>query len=259
MADGQPRLPTLAPDWLAPVGALVSTRGGGVSAPPWNSLNLGDHVGDLASAVAENRRRLAQAMGVAPIWLEQVHGARVVRVGRARLGQPPARADAAWTDEPGVACAVLVADCLPVLFACGDGRAVAAAHAGWRGLTAGVLEATLEALCLGAGCAPGEIQAWLGPCIGPDWFEVGADVRAAFGADRDDAATARHFRPRARPDGDPRWLADLAGLAADRLRQAGVGRVDAAGLCTASDASRFFSYRRDGVTGRFAATVWRRG
>lgn len=259
MADGASTLPILAPDWDAPVGALVSTRGGGVSAAPWCSLNLGDHVGDEAAAVAENRRRFTQAIGATPVWLEQVHGAGVFRVGQAQAGQPLPRADGAWTDEPGVACAVLVADCLPVLFACADGRAVAAAHAGWRGLAAGVLESTLEAMCRGAGCEPGEVQAWLGPCIGPDAFEVGADVRAAFGADRDDAAAARHFRPRARPDGEPRWLADLAGLAADRLRQCGVGRVGGGGRCTVSDSSRFFSYRRDGVTGRFAAAVWRLG
>lgn len=250
-------LPVLLPDWDLPVGALVSTRGGGVSAAPWQGLNLGVHVGDDAAAVAENRRLLQVRIGVTPVWLEQVHGSQVVRVGRAQAAGSSPRADGAWTDEPGVACAVLVADCLPVLLACTDGRAVAAAHAGWRGLVGGVLEATLGALCRGAGCAPSEVQAWLGPSIGPTWFEVGADVLQAFGADRADALSARHFSPRPRPDGDPRWLADLAGLASDRLLHAGVGRVSACGLCTCSDASRFFSYRRDGVTGRLVAAIWR--
>jgi YfiH family protein len=254
--------PWLRPAWSAPVGALMSTRLGGVSAPPWDRLNLGTAVGDEPAAVAENRRRLAAAAGVPIVWLRQVHGPRVLQRGAADVGQEPAEADAAWTDEPGVALAVQVADCLPVLLAAPDGRAVAAAHAGWRGLAGGVLDRTVAALCQAAGCAPGALHAWLGPCIGPEAFEVGADVLRAF--DRpteplDDRADPPRFRWRPRADGDPRWRADLAGLAADRLRALGLTLVAGGGWCTVSEPSRFFSFRRDGVTGRMAAIVWRRG
>ena len=250
----------IQPDWRAPpgVGALMSTRLGGVSRPPCDSLNLGAMVGDDAADVAENRSRWARALDARPVWLNQVHGSHVVRIGADDVGGAPATADAAWTDQPGLACTVLVADCLPVLFASVDGRAVAAAHAGWRGLAGGVLEATLEALREGAGVAPAAVVAWLGPCIGPHAFEVGADVLQAFGAlDRADPRFV--FRPR--PDGSPRWLADLQALARARLVEAGVQRVHASGSCTVEDASRFFSFRRDGgtrQTGRMAASVWLR-
>ncbi|MEP7281072.1 MAG: peptidoglycan editing factor PgeF [Rubrivivax sp.] len=262
----------------------MSTRGGGVSAAPWHALNLGLAVGDDRVAVAENRRRLAAAAdgiaGVdAMVWLRQVHGARVVQVVDALDDEPP-EADGAWTDRAGVALAIQVADCLPVLFAAPGGRAVAAAHAGWRGLAAGVLDATVAALCDGAGCRPRELQAWLGPCIGPHRFEVGADVVQAFGGGAGDAAgdaaadvaddaagdaasdrqPASRFRvgPPHAADGTPRWFADLPGLARDRLARLGVARVDGGRWCTVSDPSRWFSYRRDGVTGRLAALVWRR-
>lgn len=245
----------MRPEWPVPAGAWCSTREGGVSAGPWASLNLGTAVGDDPAAVTENRRRFALALdGARPLWLRQVHGARVLRADSvlALLPEPP-EADAAWTDEPGVACVVQVADCLPVLFSTADGRAVAAAHAGWRGLAGGVLDATVRALCEARGVAPAALSAWLGPCIGPDAFEVGADVRDAFA---EDAALLR-YAPR--PDGDPRWRADLAGLARARLSRLGVGRVDGGTSCTVNDPSRFFSYRRDGVSGRFAAAVWPRG
>jgi YfiH family protein len=248
----------LHPEWDAPVGALMSTRQGGVSRPPWESLNLGMAVGDEATAVAENRRRFSVAAGVPVVWLRQVHGTRVVRVGSADVDQPPAEADAAWTDEPRVAVAIQVADCLPVLLAAPDGRAVAAAHAGWRGLAGGVLEAALQALCDGAGCAPAEVRVWLGPCIGPAQFEVGADVVRAFGQDPQSPDRQR-FVSRARADGSAAWLANLPQLARDRLQAAGVARVAGGRWCTVSDPSRFFSYRRDGVTGRLAAAIWRRG
>lgn len=244
----------LRPDWSAPVDALCSTRAGGVSEGPWRSLNLGSEVGDDPAPVAENRRRFATRLGAAPVWLRQVHGNRVVRIGSADIDGPLHEADAAWSDEPGVACTVQVADCLPALFAAPAGRAVAAAHAGWRGLAAGVLEATLGALCEGAACAPGEVQVWLGPSIGPARFEVGAEVLQAFGADPAQPDPQR-FTARARADGSAAWLAHLTQLARDRLVGAGVTQVSGGRWCTMGDASRFFSYRRDGVTGRFAAAV----
>jgi polyphenol oxidase len=241
----------LKPDWpaAARVGALMTTRAGGVSATPLDSLNLGRSTGDDPAAVAENRRRFEAALGVPTRYLSQVHGTRVVRLTAAEAG--PYEADAAITTEPGLACTVLVADCLPVLFAAPDARGVGAAHAGWRGLAGGVLEGTVAALCEAAACRPRELLAWLGPCIGPSRFEVGADVLDAFGP-----AAAARFAPRPRPDGAPRWLADLPGLARDRLAAAGVTQVHGGTWCTVSDASAFFSFRRDGVTGRLAAAVW---
>lgn len=250
-----------APQFGAPatVGAWMSTRGGGVSAAPLDSLNLGVAVGDDPAAVAENRRRFAARLGGAvPVWLRQVHGARVVRVDREMAEGEPPEADAAFTTERGVACVVQVADCLPVLFAAPDGRAVAAAHAGWRGLAGGVLESALDALCDAAACAPADVLAWLGPCIGPHEFEVGADVVEAFGGDATGRDPAR-FALRPRPDGAPRWLANLPQLARDRLAARGVNRVSGGAWCTVTDRSRFFSFRRDGRTGRLAAAVWLRG
>ena len=226
----------------------MTLRTGGVSAAPFASLNLRAEVGDEPAAVTENRRRVAAACGVPAVYLEQVHGSRVVRLAAADA-QPDApvhRADASVTTEPDLACAVLVADCLPVLFAAPDGRGVAAAHAGWRGLAGGVLEAAVAALCDAAHCAPAELHAWLGPCIGPAAFEVGSDVHEAF------ATAPQRFRP-GRPG---KWFADLPGLARERLQVAGVGAIDGGTWCTVSEPSRFFSYRRDRVTGRLAALVW---
>jgi YfiH family protein len=241
--------------WDAPpgVGALMSTRHGGVSAAPYSSLNLGVAVGDDAGAVAENRRRFAAATGSEPSWLRQVHGCRVVRLGDAEYPDQSLEADAAWTDRPGLACVVQVADCLPLLLTHRDGRAVAAVHAGWRGLAAGVVEETVKALCGGSQSDPQDLLAWIVPCIGPWQFEVGADVLSAFPDD------TRHFIYRARPDGAARWLADLPSLARNRLARLGVQRISGAGWCTVEDGSRFFSFRRDGVTGRMAAAIWRRG
>ncbi len=234
------------------VGAVMSTRTGGVSQGAWQSLNLGVAVGDDAAAVAENRRRFEAALGVPTVYLRQVHGAHVVHLRPADANRTlHAAADGAIATEPGIACTVQVADCLPVLFAAPAGRGVAAAHAGWRGLAGGVLEATVAALCSAAACAPHEVQAWLGPCIGPRQFEVGADVVEAF-------AGSPRFVPRPRPDGAMRWLADLPGLARDRLRALGLTQVSGGAWCTVEDASRFFSFRRDGVTGRMAAAVWLR-
>jgi YfiH family protein len=244
----------LSPDWGAGgrVAALMSTRSGGVSMGAWRSLNLGGAVGDDPAAVAENRRRFDAALGVPAVYLRQMHGTRVARLPVTDAApSAPIEADAVISTEPGTACTVLVADCLPVLFAAPDGRGVGAAHAGWRGLAGGVLEATVAALCQAAACAPSELHAWLGPCIGPRQFEVGADVLGAFGG-------GSRFVPRPRPDGAMRWLADLPGLARDRLQAAGLARISGGAWCTVEEASRFFSFRRDGITGRMAAAVWLR-
>ena len=237
----------LLPDWPAPaaVRALVTTRAGGVSRPPYDSCNLGDHVGDAEAAVLANRARLDHALGGAGpvLWLTQVHGHDVVDAGGWR---PGVHADAAWCDRPGPVCAVLTADCLPVLLCDREGTRVAAAHAGWRGLAAGVLEATVAAL----GVAPDRLLAWLGPAIGPAAYEVDGAVRDAFvGADPGAAPAFAATRP-------GHWRADLYALARRRLAGAGVDAIHGGGLCTASDAARFYSYRRDRVTGRMASLVW---
>jgi YfiH family protein len=244
-------LESLPVEWAVPagVGAFMSTRGGGVSTGPFASLNLGGHVGDRPAHVAENRRRFVAAIGGNPCWLRQVHGTRVIDAA-AQRSDSPAEADASWTNRPGVACVVQVADCLPVLMAARNGRAVAAAHAGWRGVAGGVLDAALGAVVKAAACEASDIEVWLGPGIGPRQFEVRADVPAAFGL-----TDAHRFEPRA-PSHDRRWLADLAGLARDRLQRAGVRSVSGGIWCTVEDPSRFFSFRRDRVTGRMAAAVW---
>ncbi len=212
----------LAPGWTVParVRAAMTTRAGGVSAGPYASFNLASHVGDDPAAVAENRRRLRDALGLPaePAWLEQVHGTGVAVLPAA--AQAPA--DAAVTFTRGEVCAVLVADCLPVFLAGRAGDRVGIAHAGWRGLAAGVVEATIAALA----CAPGELVAWLGPSIGPRAFEVGAEVRDAFMAQDAGAAAAFH------PGRAGRWLADLPGLARRRLAAAGVTAVSGGDLCT---------------------------
>ena len=232
----------------------MTTRRGGFSAAPFDSMNIRPGLGDDARAVQRNRELLAQSIGAMPVYLNQVHGARVVRLTQAdaATGAPVHTADACVTTERGIACTAQVADCLPVLFAAPG--AVAAAHAGWRGLAGGVIEATLAALCEAAACTPGDVQAWLGACIGPRRFEVGADVLAAFGAAAADADSAR-FTRRVQP-GAAKWLANLPQLARERLRAAGVTAVSGGTWCTVEDASRFFSYRRDGLTGRMVAVVW---
>lgn len=251
-------LPLVCPDWRLPgVHALMSTRQGGVSAAPWASLNLGRTVGDAPDAVAENRRRFVAALdGARPVWLRHVHGKGLLRLTAQTREHPDAAADGAWTTERGIACIVNAADCLPVLLASADGRVVGAAHAGWRGLAAGVVEALLTAMTEGADLPAEALHAWLGPCIGPRHFEVGDDVLRAFGADplADDQPG---FACTPRADGTRRWHADLPGLARDRLERAGVLKIWHAGACTYADGSRFFSHRRDGVTGRMAAAVWR--
>ena len=233
------------PDWPAPRGvrALSTTRGGGFSAAPWQGFNLGDHVGDDPQAVALNRARLRRELPAEPVWLKQVHGTRCVD---AALVEPGTEADASFTRERGVVCAVLVADCLPVLLCDDEASVVGVAHAGWRGLAAGVVEATVGAMAL-----PGErLMAWLGPAIGPQAFEVGNEVRERF-MDVDAAADAAFV---AAPDG--KWLCDIALLARQRLSALGIRRIAGADSCSVADATRYFSYRRDGVTGRMASLVW---
>lgn len=237
----------LVPDWPQPEGvrAALTLRTGGVSAPPFDALNIAAHVGDEVQAVAENRRRIVQHLGLPgePAWLEQVHGIEVADLDRA----PSCRtADAAVTRVPGRICAVQVADCLPVLLAAKDASAVAAAHCGWRGLANGVLEAAVRALPV----QPRELCAWLGPAIGALAFEVGAEVRDAFLAQDERAACAFIANPRGR------WQCDLYQLARQRLAALGVQAVFGGGLCTYSDPLRFFSFRRDGRCGRMAALVW---
>ena len=251
-------LPLLRPAWPAVPGvsAAMSQRTGGVSTGPWASLNLGVAVGDSATAVAENRQRFTSALAARPVWLRQVHGTQVLRLRADTESTPTSPADAAWTTERKLACTVQAADCMPVLMALRDGRAVAAAHAGWRGLAGGVLQATLHALCAGTGSQPADVQVWLGPCIGPRQFEVGDDVLGAFAADPA-SPDPRLFVYRPLPDGAPRWLANLSQWATDCLQAAGVQAITNASACTVEDASAFFSFRRDGVTGRMAAAVWR--
>ncbi|MER2551641.1 MAG: peptidoglycan editing factor PgeF [Thauera sp.] len=239
----------LRPDWALPagVGALVTSRAGGASLPPYASFNLGSHVGDDPAAVEANRARLHAAIGAEPLWLDQVHGCAVAEADHA-VGVPAA--DAAVARSARRACAVLTADCLPVLFCDDQGSVVAAAHAGWRGLAAGVLERTVASM----GVAPGHLRAWIGPAIGPQVFEVGDEVRAVFVDADAEAATA--FVP-GRVQG--KWLADLFALARRRLAALGVERVSGGWVCTVSDPHHFYSYRRDGRSGRFASLIWLEG
>ncbi|OPK10472.1 MULTISPECIES: peptidoglycan editing factor PgeF [Pseudomonas] len=234
----------LIPDWPAPAGvkACVTTRAGGVSLAPFDSLNLGDHVDDSPEAVAENRRRLTARFSIQPAWLQQVHGIAVAHADPGLV----ATADASWTATPGIACTAMTADCLPVLFCDRAGTRVAAAHAGWRGLAAGVLEATLDSLAV----PPADVLAWLGPAIGSQAFEVGPEVRETFVRQLPEAAEA--FVPSANAG---KFMADIYQLARLRLAARGVTAVYGGGFCTVTD-PRFFSYRRAPRTGRFASLIW---
>ncbi|ACD16250.1 peptidoglycan editing factor PgeF [Paraburkholderia phytofirmans] len=254
------------------VRALVTTRDGGVSEAPfgrWQNgadlpggLNLGMKSGDDPAAVAANRERLLKLAGVSEAaWLEQIHGAGIVRaedvLAQAHANGAPTRADASVTDRPGIVCVVMVADCMPVLLCDEAGRAVGAAHAGWRGLAAGIVEQTAQRVAELAGVEAGALHAYLGPSIGPTAFEVGADVRDAFmngvgAAQRD--ATANAFVEH--PHNPGKYLADLPALARLRLQRLGVTRIVGGDLCTVTQRERFYSYRRDRETGRMAAMIW---
>ena len=249
----------LVPDWPAPahVRALCTTRTGGTSVGRYASLNLGTHVGDAPQSVVSNRQSLQGALGAHAVFLDQVHGSTVLELNTA--SPDGVQADAATTTLTDLACTVMVADCLPVLLCDARGSRVAAAHAGWRGLLGaqcrGILEATVASFDqAGVGGADG-LMAWLGPCIGPKAFEVGDEVRAAFVAASPQAAEC--FRPTAAG----KWLADLPGLARQRLQALGIARTfgndGSAAWCTVTHASRFFSHRRDAVSGRMAACIWR--
>ncbi len=238
----------IKPDWPAPhkIHALITTREGGTSQRPFDGFNLADHVGDDPKAVSENRECLRAILPSEPKWLKQVHGNVVAQVDK--LDQP-VEADASVAFRDGVVCAVLTADCLPVLFCDLKGSRVAAAHAGWRGLAAGVLESSVSAMQ----CNPADIMAWLGPAIGPQAFEVGEEVREAFVSDLPVATEAfMGVRP-------GKWLADIYELARLRLARAGVSQVFGGGYCTYTDAERFYSYRRDKTTGRIASLIWIQG
>ncbi len=237
----------IRPDWPAPerVRALTTVRVGGASLPPYDSFNLADHVKDDPAFVARNRDRLRRAFDLPaePAWLAQVHGTHVVHAAQVAADT---QADGSFADAPGFVCAVLTADCLPIFLCDSTGSRVGVLHAGWRGLAAGIVECGIEALT----GAPATLMAWLGPAIGPQAFEVGPEVKAAF-TDHDGAA-ASMFSAGA----NGRFYADLYGLARLRLRGAGVARIYGGGLCTLTDRGRFFSFRRDGVCGRMASLIW---
>ena len=237
----------LVPDWPAPanIRAVSTTRTGGLSSGPYASLNLGDHVGDDPARVQGNRQIVAEALDLPspPHWLQQVHGCRVLECG---MQHENAQADAATASVPGQVCAVLTADCLPLLLCNSAGSCVAAVHAGWRGLAAGVIEAALDRFD-----DPGSAMlAWMGPAIGPAAFEVGDEVRQHF------LLADAECEPAFLPGQGGRWLADIYRLARIRLAARGVGFVGGGDCCTVLEPERFFSYRRDGVTGRMASLIW---
>ncbi|MEO6976574.1 MAG: peptidoglycan editing factor PgeF [Gallionella sp.] len=235
----------IIPDWPAPsnVKALQTTRAGGVSSQPYDSLNLGDHVGDAPMAVARNRMSLNALLPSEPVWLEQVHG---TVVANADMTSCLPQADACIARHRAAVCVVMTADCLPMLLCDTQGSVVGVAHAGWKGLVAGVIEATLQAM----EAAPENIMVWLGPAISQDAFEVGDEVRAAFVAIQPEAASAFV------PGQNGKWFADLYALARLRLNALGINRIYGGGSCTYRDRDRYFSYRRDGVTGRMGTFIW---
>jgi len=235
----------IIPDWPAPsnVKAIQTTRKGGYSKMPYDSLNLGGHVGDDAMLVESNRQLLNPLLPSEPVWLNQVHGVEVVD---AAVASCLPNADATYANKPGAVCAVMTADCLPVLLCNESGTEVAAVHAGWKGLLDGVIEAAISKMK----SSPEQILAWMGPAIGPQAFEVGDDVRDAFvvaDAQAKDAFIAK---------GEGKWLGDIFQLAKQRLANKGVTQVYGGGLCTYTDQARFFSFRRDNVTGRMATLIW---
>jgi hypothetical protein len=243
----------IIPNWPAPVNvkALQTTRAGGISSAPYDSFNLGDHVGDAPLAVGRNRILLNTLLPSEPVWLEQVHGTVVANADRASCLP---QADACIARHRAAVCVVMTADCLPVLLCDTQGSVVGAAHAGWKGLVAGVIESTVQAMDV----APQDLMAWLGPAIGRDAFEVGAEVRAAFLAIQPQAASAftpSPFKGEGGGEGK-KWLADIYALARLRLNALGITRIHGGGHCTYRERERFFSYRRDGVTGRMGTFIW---
>ena len=236
----------IEPDWPAParVRAFVTTRDGGVSGGEFASLNLGERAGDAPQNVARNRAIVRERLPAEPRWLEQVHGAHVVELGAATASNP--RADAAVTGTAGEVAVVLTADCMPLFLANRDGSRVGLAHAGWRGMASGVIENAVVAL----DAAPANVLAWMGPAIGPDAFEVGAEVREAF------VAVDRRAGDAFRPHKPGKFMADLYALARHRLARAGVTSVFGGGFCTYHEAARFFSYRRVKASGRMGAFIW---
>ncbi len=247
----------LIPDWELPaawprIRAFMTTRAGGVSTGAHGSMNVGRAVQDDPAAVNANRAKVDEVMGAPAVFLHQVHGVDVLHLEAMHLEGERPKFDASISTKPGIGCAIQVADCLPVLFAAPG--AVGGAHAGWRGLAGGVLENTVRELCEAAGCEPSEVRAWMGPCIGPQQFEVGADVLQACGASSE-SPDPRFFVYRANSQGEPRWLANLPALARDRLQQAGLTEITGGHWCTRSEPSRFFSFRHEPLAGRMVAAI----
>lgn len=234
----------IVPAWPAPanVKALQTTRLGGQSLSPFDSLNLGTHVGDDPMRVTANRQRLNRYVPSEPVWMEQVHGTQVIVAEQASC---VVKADAAISRQPHAVCTVMTADCLPVLLCDEEGTVVGAAHAGWRGLADGVIESTVNAMAV----TPSRLLAWLGPAIGPEAFEVGHEVRDVFVSHAPEAASAFVAK-------GEKYLANLELLARQRLAALGVQRIHGGNMCTYSDPGRFYSYRRDGRTGRMASMIW---
>ena len=247
----------IEPSWTVSqqIQAFCTTRQGGISKPPFNSLNLGLHAGDDVADVLQNRVIVRSELPAEPHWLKQIHGVTVsTPASRNTLGNGPFEADAAVTNIPNEVLAILAADCMPVLFASKAGDVIGAAHAGWRGLSGGVLENTInEMMALSPGLTTSDIQAWLGPAIGPSAFEVGEDVLQAF-AQQGKGIVSKAFIPVISAPG--KYLANLYLLARDRLNTLGIEQITGGEFCTVSSPERFFSYRRDKVTGRFASLIW---
>ena len=247
----------IEPSWVVPeqIQALCSTREGGVSKPPFNTLNLGLNAGDILEDVLQNRSILRSQLPAEPVWLKQIHGATVsTPSSRNALASGPIEADASVSNKPNEVLAILTADCMPVLFASKNGDVIGAAHAGWRGLSSGVLENTIqEMLALSPALRPEDIVAWMGPAIGPSKFEVGDDVLKAF-SPQGSSILSKAFESMAGSPG--KYLANLYLLAQDRLLSMGIEQIYGGDFCTFSDPGRFFSYRRDKETGRFVSLIW---
>jgi len=237
----------ITPDWPAPdsIRAMSTTRLGGFSQAPYDSMNVGTHVGDVLAVVSQNREQLNQVANIAadPLWLKQVHGTDIIH---ASTWHPNSEADAIYSNQPAQVCTIMTADCLPVLLTDKQGKQVAAAHAGWRGLLNGILENTVSQFS----GARDDILVWLGPAIGPEQFEVGQEVYDAFTAHSNDAKQAFKF------SGDTHYVADIYLLAKQRLLALGIKQIYGGDFCTVTEEQRFFSYRRDGVTGRMASLIW---